>query len=216
LDMVALMRSDGAPCYFHLYLSPLAMEQDTICLILLKKNTDKQLSDEYAQKDIEHSLGVIEVINRNRARLQSIKTSLNGLASSINENQPDFLNELKAIDEALDNVGRTLFDGECFESRRHLAVEVMTCALDYWTESTGLTKAELARQSGLWKIYTNLDGWERTQTLDRYLNIDTFPQKPLWIKVLKTADFVLANDKGLSPLGTRLEILLKKLRAQKQ
>jgi two-component system sensor histidine kinase ChiS len=92
----------------------------------------------------------------------------------------------------------------------------MTCALDYWTESTGLTKAELARQSKLWKIYTNLDGWERTQTLDRYLNIETFPQKPLWIKVLKTADFVLANGKALSPLRTRLEILLTKLRVQKQ
>jgi two-component system sensor histidine kinase ChiS len=79
----------------------------------------------------------------------------------------------------------------------------MTCALDYWTESTGLTKKELARQSKLWKTYMNLDGWGRTQTFDRYLNIETFPQRPQWIKILKTAEFVLASGRVPSTLRTR-------------
>jgi two-component system, sensor histidine kinase ChiS len=216
LGMVNLIRSAGGLCHVHIYLSSLIMEEDTICLMILRRITDKQFPDEYSRKGIEHSLGIVEAINQNRARLESIRTSLNGLMPLISEKQPGFLNELKAVDEALDDVGKTLLDGESFESRRHLAAEVMICALDYWTESTGLTKTELARQSRLWKIYTNLDGWERTQTLDRYLNIETFPQKPLWIKVLKTADFVLANGKTMSPLRARLEVLLTKLRVQKQ
>jgi two-component system sensor histidine kinase ChiS len=215
LGIVNLTRSDGRLCYAHAYLSPLIMEEETICLMILRRNTDIQLPDEYPRKGIEHSLGIIEAINQNRARLQSIKMSLNGLTPLINEKQPDFLNELKAIDEALDDIGRTMLNGESFESRRHLAVEVMTCALDYWTESTGLTKTELARQSKLWKTYMNLDGWERTQTLDRYLHIDTFPQRPQWIKILKTTEFVLANGKAPSTLRTRLEVLLTKLRIQK-
>jgi two-component system sensor histidine kinase ChiS len=108
-----------------------------------------------------------------------------------------------------------LLQGEHHESRRHLAVEVMTCALDYWTQCTGLSKADLATQSKLWKTYTNQDGWERTQTLDRYLAIATFPQRPAWVKVFKTAEFALAAGTVDSALRARLEVLLTRLRVQK-
>jgi two-component system, sensor histidine kinase ChiS len=214
-DILAFRRSDGGTCEVHAYLSPLVMEEETVCLAILRRTTDTQHRDGPGSRGVEQSIGIVEAINRNRARLQSIKASLETLAPLIDEEQPGFLNELRAVDEALEDVGKNFFSGQDFESRRHLAAEVMTCALDYWTESTGLTKTELARQSKIWKIYTNLDGWERTQTLDRYLNIEIFPQKPLWVKVLRTADFVLTNGKALSPLRTRLEILLAKLRVQR-
>jgi two-component system sensor histidine kinase ChiS len=213
LGIVALVRADGSLCETQVYLSIFNVEDESLCLLILRKS--EGLHERAVAKNFEHSIGIIEAINKNRLRLQSIKTSLNGLLPLINDEQPEFLNELKAIDESLDNAGRFLLNDENYQSRRHLAVEVMNCSLEYWTESTGFTKAELAHQSRLWKVYTNLDGWERTQTLDRFLNIDTFPRKPNWIKVFKTAEFVLANAEKPSALRTRLEILLTKLRVSK-
>jgi two-component system sensor histidine kinase ChiS len=62
---------------------------------------------------------------------------------------------------------------------------------------------------------TNRDGWERTQTLDRYLDIGTFPLRPAWAKIMKTAEFVLATGTGDSVLRSRLEILLARLRVSR-
>ena len=214
LGIVALERSDGALCKAHVVLSPLNLDDDPVCLLIMRPGSGNSPSG-YPGNNVEQSLAVIEALNENRVRLQSIRASCNGLLPLIEEKEPRILQELTAIDEALDRAGRTLLDKETYESRRHLAVEVMNCALAYWTESTGLTKTDLAVRSNLWKVYTNMDGWERTQTLDRYLNIDTFPQKPQWIKVMKTADFVLANAKTSSTLRTRLETLLMKLRVRK-
>ena len=88
----------------------------------------------------------------------------------------------------------------------------MTRSLDYWAEDTGTTKIELAEKSGLWKVYTNLDGWRRTQTLDRYFNIQTLPRKPRRHQVIRTAEFVLAACDTESGLRERLEAALTKLR----
>jgi two-component system, sensor histidine kinase ChiS len=214
LEAVTLRRADGGPCEVRVYLSALNVEDESLCLMILRKKTGGGMGRAAAGK-IEQSLGIIEAINSNRLRLQNIKHSLNGLLPLITEKEPGFLRELKAIDEALDNAGRSLLSDQDFESRRHLAVEVLTCALECWTEATGLTKADLAQQSRLWKVYTNLDGWERTQTLDKYLKIETFPQKPMWLKIFKTAEFALANAGKSSALRIRLEMLLARLRASR-
>lgn len=211
---LSLRRADGGISDVQAYLSMFNMDEESIRILILRKREGG--NDTGGAKNIEQSLGIIEAINRNRSRLQNIKSSLNGLLPVINEQNPGFMNELKAIDEALDNAVRSLFTDERYESKRHLAAEVMTCALEYWTESTGLTKAELAHQSRIWKVYANMDGWERTQTLDKYLQIDTFPQKPQWHKIFKTAEFVLANAGKHSALRTRLEVLLDRLRVSRQ
>ncbi|RQW85898.1 MAG: response regulator [Geobacter sp.] len=214
LGVVSLERIGGTVFKAHVVLSPLNLEDNPVCLIVLRPCSAGRPAG-HAGQNVEHSLAVIRSLNENRARLQSITASLNGLLPLIDEQEPGFLQGLAAIDEALDRIGKTILDEESYKSRRHLAVEVMNCALDYWTESTGLAKNDLASRSKLWKIYTNVDGWERTQTLDRYLNIDTFPQKPQWIKVMKTADYVLANGKMPSVLRARLEALLMQLRVRR-
>lgn len=71
---------------------------------------------------------------------------------------------------------------------------------------------DLTRQSGLWRVYTNRDGWERAQTLDRYLDTVTFPEKPRWRQILATADFVLTVCQKPSELRNHLEPTLSKLR----
>jgi hypothetical protein len=57
-------------------------------------------------------------------------------------------------------------------------ITVMNLALKLWSASTSTNRAELARRSGLWKVYFDKDRWERTQTLDRYLQLHTLPAYP--------------------------------------
>jgi len=93
-----------------------------------------------------------------------------------------------------------------------LAVKVMNLCLDYWIECSGTDKFKLARDSGLWAVYINPDGWERAQTLDKYLDIKTLPQRPNWRRILATADFVLAGCFTPSALRETLERTLQRLR----
>ncbi len=214
LGVLDLVRCDGIPVPARLTVTSLDTDGEPVCLLILRSGSGT-LVNGVRQPSLEKNLVAIEALSCNRARLRSIKASLNGLLPLLDEREPGFLKELATIDETLDRVGRDLLPVDGFESRRHLAVEAMQCSLDYWTKSTGQTKAELACRSRLWNVYTNQDGWERTQTLDRYLHIDTFPQKPQWFKVLKTADFVLANCTTPSVFRSRLESLLTRLRVSR-
>ena len=96
------------------------------------------------------------------------------------------------------------------KDRRFLAVKVMSLCFDYWIECRGADKFDLARASNLWTVYTNLDGWERTQTLDKYFDVSTLPKRPNWKKVLATVDFVLNSCLDPSPLRENLEIFLER------
>lgn len=91
------------------------------------------------------------------------------------------------------------------KDRRFLAVKVMNLCVDYWIECTGASKFDLARDSKIWTVYTNPDGWERSQTLDKYLDVKTLPQRTNWRKILATADFVLASCFTPSVLRETLE-----------
>jgi hypothetical protein len=78
-------------------------------------------------------------------------------------------------------------------------VKLLNMTLEFWERNNpGKSKANLARSSGLWKVYVNLDGWERTQTLDKYLDENSFPRHPRWKKVIATVEYVLANSNSSS------------------
>ena len=91
-------------------------------------------------------------------------------------------------------------------------VKIMTLALELWVHETGTTKIDLAEQSGIWKVYMNKDGYERTQTFDKYLSIKKFPTFPRWSKVYMTVDFVLLSCPGASDRKNALEIEYTHLR----
>lgn len=92
-----------------------------------------------------------------------------------------------------------------------LAVKVMNLCVEYWIECCGTDRFDLARESKIWTVYTNPDGWERAQTLDKYLDVNTLPKRPNWKKILATADFVLHNCLEPSPLRENLEKALEQL-----
>ena len=94
---------------------------------------------------------------------------------------------------------------------RQLLVEIMNLALDIWVRETASTKVELAKRSGLWSVYSDRDGWERTQTLDRYLQQATIPKRPRRRVVIDTAEFVLRECSGPKDGVDQLRYLLTHL-----
>lgn len=209
LGRVTLVGAQGREMQARGHLVPLAYEDETICLLLLEK---LQSDPGVRQQDTATTLAAIEAIKQNRSRLQSLQHSLDRLHIMNGTAPPGMAEELQAIDQALGTVTTGLLQMEPLGSRHEIAVEVMRCALDYWIECTGLSKADLAIQSRIWTTYTNPDGWVRTQTLDKYLQFDTLPQRPNWRKIFQTADFVLAANTVDSSLRARLEVLLLKMR----
>lgn len=182
-----------------------ALEQDDDDWVVL-------ISRQTEARDLTVTPAVIKEMNLNHKRLQQFEEALLSLPSGIQNYPENLRHELEIIDSSLANISGAGNSGEQHESRRHLAVEVMTLSIDYWCEATGSTRFDLARASEIWKVYTNLDGWERTQTLDRYLDIHTCPKQPRWKRIYATADYVLAACQTESPTRNRLMESLSRLR----
>jgi two-component system sensor histidine kinase ChiS len=93
-----------------------------------------------------------------------------------------------------------------------LAAELMNEALAMWTSQTGKTKADLAEESGLWKVQVDANGWRRPTTLDKYLDPLRIPRLPKWRTIQKTVDFV-ANLAPQSPEALALQRKAARLQA---
>ena len=96
------------------------------------------------------------------------------------------------------------------DPKRHLGVELMKLSLDCWTKLYGKDKFDLAERSGIWRIEMSPDGWQRTRTLDRYLDEAELPSKPRWHNVERTAEFVLCytedDFEGKEELSRALQV----------
>lgn len=108
-------------------------------------------------------------------------------------------------------MGQVLVPEKDQKKKNQLGSKALVQAIEYWNECSGKSKFDLAKESGLWKVQVNPDGWERTQTLDKYLDYKTFPANPRWNRVLNTIDFVLMHSKQPSNLRKELETDLQKL-----
>jgi hypothetical protein len=155
----------------------------------------------------------VDELGGNRQRLQQLEETLKALDPQALENHPDLLDSLRVVERSLERIWREMEPDVTEKELRRLVVETMRLSLDLWAESTRSSKAELARRSGQWSVYVNQDGWERTQGLDRYLDMVTLPDNPRMKKVLCTGDFVVRNCSESSPLRQRLEKALEYLRA---
>lgn len=79
------------------------------------------------------------------------------------------------------------------EDVRARMCRLLARALEVWSDATGQGKADLAEASGLWKVQTDRNGWRRTATLDRYMELAKLPKIPKWRLVLRTIRFVAAR-----------------------
>nr|WP_239061054.1 7TM-DISM domain-containing protein [Desulfovibrio sp. JC022] len=96
--------------------------------------------------------------------------------------------------------------------KRDLAVRLMNESLECWEKCTGKSKADLASESGIWNIYFEKDGYARTQTLDRYLSIETLPERPRLKNIYATAEFVISNCSQKAESTAQLEKNLNQLK----
>lgn len=196
-----LIAADGSTWSGRVVPAALELENERLLVLLLGET-----------HAVATSLRWIDDLSQNRQRLQQLEETINGLTPLVLERHPGFIDDLRAVDRSLERMSRELTPELPEQDQRKLIVEVMKLALDLWGDATQTTKADLARQSSQWAVYVNQDGWERTQTLDRYLDIQTLPARPRLKKVLLTGDFVLSNAPGDTPLRRRFETAMDRLR----
>jgi YesN/AraC family two-component response regulator len=80
------------------------------------------------------------------------------------------------------------------EKMRIALASVMQLSLEYYELTTGKTKIELADESGIWALTEDVNGFV-PKTMNRYLKIDSIPQKrPNYKAAEKTARFVLSQE----------------------
>lgn len=75
---------------------------------------------------------------------------------------------------------------------RRLLVALMQTSLEAWERTSRKGRIDLAQMSGVWRITID-DGRLRVRAMDRYLSVDTLPERPRWREVLRTAYYLLSE-----------------------
>ncbi len=196
----------------EMLLSPLELEDETFFVFIFRKPTLLPVTSELSNPGTA-GIALIEELNRNRSRIQSLEEALSEGIPKLMTNDAGFKNKLKTIDTALEQLGHSLIGETKSEEKRKLAVEVMNLAVDCWYKTNHSDKIELAQKSKIWKVYEEADGRDRTQTLDKYCDIMTLPRNPRWKNIVNTADFVLSFNDAPSESKDHLELALAKFLA---
>lgn len=183
--------------------SRLALEEESVTVYIIR-----ELSNNSGIKS-EH---LIEELNRNKNRLESLKTVVSNITHLKDSGSQQVNEDIVAIDSALDRLLKSITVKDAAAERRVLAVELLSRSISYWCSETGKTKYDLAEESKLWTMNINPDGRRRTQTLDKYLSVESLPKLPKWSKIIKTAEFVLANTALNHPEREEIIVMIEQIR----
>jgi len=206
-DAFKILRPDGSYRVVWAQSTVLGEKQEQIRILSLRTHhldlTEKP----------QPSLVLIQELSHNRNRLNALRETFANMTPALTcQNGHSLDLELKEIEILLEEM-ESLFTGNSYpENRNALAAQVMQLSLACWTETLGKDRLALARESGLWKININQDGFERAQTLDRYLDISRFPKVPRISNIISTAEFVLKRCTHPSHIRTQLQQNLLRLR----
>ena len=208
---VGLEGRAGNNCFVNVQVAPLLSESSVYYLFILKCPGNAsgfiwQRRSDPPGNPVGEELAVIQ------ERLKGLDNLLPGIFPESSHQTGEILFGLSEINRSFDRVNLLLQRPASHGNElRFLVVKVMNLCVEYWLTSSGADKFDLARGSRLWTVYINPDGWERTQTLDKYFDVNTLPKRPNWKKVLATADFVLNSCLDPSPLRENLESSLERL-----
>lgn len=208
------VQTDSANWEGDLYVTPLELEDETFYIAQARQPITISLTDTSSRTPIS-PIELKDVIRSNRDRIRSFENSLAQLEPEFKFRYPEIVNDLNAIDGFLENISEEMTHESNSSSFRADIVNLMNQTIHCWVESTGLTKADLAEQSNIWKVYIDHNGWRRTQTLDKYLKIDTLPKRPRLTQVLQSAYYVLNNFQTQSPQQKALETVLERVKTYK-
>jgi len=188
----------------------LDIEGESLKVLVIRKedgNTRPSGSDS-GQMD---PVSFIEKIGRNEKQIAQLENALSADVSFVHKKRTD---EETAPDPS-PTTHHDIESGLTKQRRRELGVTIMNQALALWVSETGTTKIDLAEQSGIWKVYMNRDGFERAQTLDKYLSLTKLPKNPRWPKIYRTVEYVLAGCPRNTPqrkdLKAAYQVLIKNI-----
>lgn len=181
--------------------------EDSFTLCLLSQETTKQTQE------------ILAAANRKKERSEIGELLEQAYSMQREQSHSRLARILRTLEEGYDELRKLVQPrDEQTQKMARLGSELLRDTIDLWCQAyPDKSKVELARESGIWSVYMNRDGWERTQTLDRYLSEKTFPEQPRWSKVIETVEFVLAGP-NIRELEARkkVEADLKILQAQLQ
>jgi len=205
-ESVELRRAqDRTTCRF--FATYVEMEDEPLLLLSLRSGASGGNGEGAAL-----SAATLQKVESNRQRLLQLEETLLALEAGDGDVRLSMVEDLRAIEALLENIGGRLEGADGRLNARQLAPQVMNAAVECWIEATGLSKGELAAQSNLWNVYMERDGYLRTQTLDRYLNEETLPRRLRWQQVIGTAEFVLAACPARLPCRRELQDTLARLK----
>ncbi len=206
-DRFRIARGQKPPLKCSIWFEPLEVNQEVLLVMILQHRQDQTGANEMESGS---TMAFVRALNSAQSGIRDIQEALD---------HADTVDLKKSIKGNFDNITMVLsrmearLAGDTDEfGKKKAAVSAMNLALDLWMKTTGNTKADLAEQSGIWKVYVTCNGHERTQTLDKYLDINTLPKNPRWQNVVSTVDFVLLECEIASPKKANLEELSLKLR----
>lgn len=201
---VGLVGRTGNDCFVNVQIVPLLSESSLYYLFILKcpGNASGFICQQrhFPGNSVDEKLAAIQ------ERLRELDDILAGVLPESSVKAGEILYGLSEINRFFVQINLLLRRPPSHgNDSRFFAVRVMNLCVAYWQSCSGADKFDLARSSKLWTVYINPDGWERTQTLDKYFDLNTLPKRPNWKKVLATADFVLHSCLEPSPLRENLE-----------
>lgn len=209
---IGLEGRDGIRLFANVQVAPFFSERSLYYLFILKHpgSASGFVWQRWGDSPVNH---VDEALSAIQERLKGLDDILPGMLPEASDKTWEILFCLSEINRFFSRLNLLLQRPAADENElRFLGVQVMNLSVQYWLDSGGTDKFDLARSSKLWTVYTNPDGWERAQTLDKYFDCNTFPKRPHWNKVLATAEFVLNRCLAPSPLRESLERFLEQLR----
>ncbi|MBF0351874.1 MAG: response regulator [SAR324 cluster bacterium] len=92
---------------------------------------------------------------------------------------------------------------------RQLLVNTLNMAVLCWENLTGEKKGDLALKSGMWNVTKHANGSLSSRTMDRYLSLPTFPEKPKMALIFGTVEFVLQHMPEHSSTKQQLSHMLE-------
>lgn len=189
--------------------SGLEIDEEMLLILIISNKSNE--TENYS--DIQIPIKIIEELNKNRSRLLDLEMALAKLPEKLLEDNAEITKSMANLDTHLMTMLESFNQGDSMD-KRSLGAKIMNLGLDYWMFCSKTSKIELAEQSGVWSVYYEKDGFARTQTMDKYFNVSTLPEKPRWKNIINTAMFVLRECKIESPLKKELEKNLDQLRQQ--
>lgn len=150
----------------------------------------------------------VNTLEQNEQRMTAIEQSLNSILE-LARNNPGVVDAIRPF-ESSTPVDRISVSEK--SALRETVVNVMTAALACWEHELGLSKLAFAEQSGIWPVYID-KSTPTTRTLDKYLHIDSCPQKPRSQRVIDSAEFVLRKVDKPGPYRQKLLDALSLFRA---